>query len=363
MSSSFRTMNHPTMNNPSIKDRTMKNVKKNLAENPGRESHTARPVRPIVAIAATVSTTLMLGLLLGGCGPDFDPASLVKTTRIVGARVEVDGAPDRAEPAPGEHATVTWLVTAPGALPPLGWAFALCAPGTVGGKPSLGCQSVPLAVFQGTESPPRVSIVVPARDALGTAQSLILYGEICDGAGSMPTFDPDNGIPRSTGGSAGTTASVSIALQLQPGEEANHNPTAERAFTFEGQLWGPPMAGDDPCLVGPRVSAGTNDHVIGTTTLGTDRESYIAMLGDPPVPTASRESLQISQFTTAGELKSAFSFVEAEDTGAETTAEVKWKAPKTVAGAAAGQPVTFTFVVRDNRGGIDWTTRAACVVP
>ncbi len=116
-------------------------------------------------------------------------------------------------------------------------------------------------------------------------------------------------------------------------------------------------------MVGPRVSAGTNDHVIGTTTLGSDRESYTAMLGDPQVPTPARESLQISQFTTAGELKSPFSFVEANDTGAETTVEVKWKAPKTVPGGAAGLPVTFTFVVRDNRGGTDWTTRAACVVP
>jgi hypothetical protein len=30
---------------------------------------------------------------------------------------------------------------------------------------------------------------------------------------------------------------------------------------------------------------------------------------------------------------------------------------------AAPTAVAFTFVVRDSRGGTDWTSRAACVVP
>jgi len=42
---------------------------------------------------------------------------------------------------------------------------------------------------------------------------------------------------------------------------------------------------------------------------------------------------------------------------------VTWEAPPATEVPAAGLPVTFTFVVRDDRGGTDWTTRAACVVP
>ena len=298
------------------------------------------------------------GIFLAGCGPTFDPASLIETTRVVGARVEVEGAPDRAMPRPGETANVTWLVTSPEATPPLSWAFALCTPGTVGGKPSLGCVSTPLALFQGTSSPPRIATPVPATAVLGSATSLILYGEICSGLDSTPTFEPQSGVPSCTGGS-GNTASVSIPLQL--GDETNHNPVADRAFTFDGQGWAPLAAGDDPCVVGPHVAAGTKDHVIGNTSQGTDRESYTAMLGDPPVATPVRETLQISQFTTAGELKSQFSFVDGADANASTTVEVKWSAPKAAAVPAAGLPVTFTFVVRDGRGGIDWTTRVACV--
>ena len=306
---------------------------------------------------------LLLGLLGGifwaGCGPSFDPASLITTTRVLGARVEVEGAPDRATPLPGETADVTWLVTSPEATPPLGWAFALCTPGTVGGKTSLGCESAPLALFEGSASPPRIAISVPSVDVLGSATSLVLYGELCSGAGSVPIFDPQSGIPNCTGG-GGTTASLDIPLQL--GGDANHNPTADRAFTFDGQAWPALAPGDDPCVVSPQASAGTQDHVIGNTTEGSDREPYTAMLGDPPVATPERESLQISQFTTAGKLKSQFSFVEATDDNAETTVDVTWEAPPAAEVPAAGLPVTFTFVVRDDRGGIDWTTRAACVV-
>jgi hypothetical protein len=303
---------------------------------------------------------LLLGLLMGGCGPSFDPASLVNTTRVIGARVEVDGVPDRATPKPGETATVTWLVTSPQATPPLAWAFAVCVPGTVAGKPALGCASTPIAIFEGTDSVPRLTISVPAAAALGTASALVVYGEICSGGGAMPTFDPQDGLPRCTDG-GGTTVSVSVPLQF--GDEPNHNPTADRAFTLDGQPWASLPVGADPCGVGPRVSAGTSDHLIGTTTEGSDREPYTAVLGDPPVPTPVRESLQISHFTTAGKLKSQFSFVESADGNTQTPVAVKWNAPRSADVPAAGLPVTMTFVVRDNRGGTDWTTRVVCVGP
>ena len=41
---------------------------------------------------------------------------------------------------------------------------------------------------------------------------------------------------------------------------------------------------------------------------------------------------------------------------------VKWEPPKAATVGAGGQVVTFHFVVRDLRGGLDWTSRALCVV-
>jgi hypothetical protein len=308
-----------------------------------------------------MNNLLLLGLAGGiwaGCGPDFEPASLITNTRVVGARVEVEGAPERATPMPGETANLKWLITSPELAPslpsPLHWAFAVCAPGPA----SLGCDSAPLARFEGTDGIPAIAILVPGLDALGTARSLNVYGQICSGVDSLPTFEPQHGIPGCSKG-GGTTVSTNVPLEL--GDDANRNPTADRAFTFDGQPWPARAPSDDPCVAGMRVAVGTKDHVIGNRTEGSDREPYTAVVGDPPVATSVRESLQISQFTTAGKLKSQFSFVESGEVDAATTVDVAWEAPKADQVAAAGVAVTFTFVARDNRGGADWTTRTVCV--
>ena len=334
------------------------NTTRNTMSNTTTTTHSPRTSGRATLASALLLLGIADGVFLAGCGPTFDPASLIETTRVLGARVEVDGDPARATPRPGETASVTWLITSPEATPPLHWAFAVCAPGSVGGTTSLSCQSAPLALFEGTNTTPRISISVPPLESLGGASSLLLYGEICSGGDSMPMFDPQSGIPGCTKG-GGTTMSVSVPLQL--GDDANHNPTADRAFTFDGQVWPTLASGDDPCLAGPWASAGSTDHVIGNMTEASDRESYTGIAGDPPVAAPKRESLQISQFTTAGKPKSQFSFVEATDENTETTVEVKWEAPKAEDVPAAGLPVTFTFVTRDNRGGTDWTTRSACV--
>jgi hypothetical protein len=298
-------------------------------------------------------------LVFAGCGPTFDPASLINDTRVVGARIEVEGAPDRASPKPGETANVTWLVTSPDTTPSLGWTFAVCTPAT--GKSSPACLQAPLVRFDGAASPPRISIPVPSQSVLGGATILMLYGGICAGVDPMPQFDPQNGLVSCPAGSRGTTVSLDIPLQL--GDDANHSPIANRAFTLDGAAWSAPASSDDPCVQGPRVTAGSKDHVIGETTHDSDRESYTVVRGDPPVATATRESLQISQLTTAGKLKSQFSFVEATDESASTIVDVTWNAPEGAEVPAGGTRVTFTFVVRDDRGGTDWTTRNLCVTP
>jgi hypothetical protein len=289
-----------------------------------------------------------------GCGPTFDPASLVTSTRVVGAHVGSSGADDRASVAPGESAKVTWLVTAPAAVPALQWAFALCTPGADG---ALGCTSPPLAVFTGTGNPPTAPITMPSADVLGAATHLTLFGRICDTG--APAFDPQTGNPSCADG-AGTTASVAIFVQTP--DDVNHNPVADRGLTFDGQPWPALAAGADPCAAGPMVVAGTEDHELALATDGADRETYTALLGDPPVPTQKREALQVSFFTTAGKLKSPFVFIEAADPGPQPPAALHWNAPK-VDDVTAPTPITFTFVVRDGRGGADWTSRAACVTP
>jgi hypothetical protein len=315
---------------------------------------------PPVAIYAGLAALTVGALVFAGCGPEMSPPSLINDTRVVGARVEVEGAPERASPAPGETATVTWLVTAPAETPPLGWTFALCLPDAPG---KLGCAAAPLGVWQGTSNPPRVTLAIPDEAALAGTSRLTLYGRIC--AGAAPTFDAGSGLPGCEGGAPGTTAALSIALQATSGDDpnANHNPVGDRGFTLDGAAWPPTTAGDqDPCADGPRLAAGSGDHAIATLAQGSERERYTQMRGDPPVPTPARESLQLSHFTTAGKLKVAYTFVEAADAAAETAVGITWTAPPADA-IGADTPVTFTFVTRDSRGGAAWTTRTACLTP
>jgi len=330
--------------------------------NPHSEAMTTMFTTRTGLLSAVVTALLVSSFpaaFLVGCGPTFDPASLIETTRVVGARSEVEGATDRASPQPGETVNVTWLVTAPAATPPLGWAFAVCAPGTETNRPA--CLAAPLARFDGTATPPRIAVAVPSAAALAGASSVTLYGAICAGEEAPPQFDGQTGLASCPGGGRGTTVMLDLALQL--GDDANHNPTADRGFTFDGAAWPATTPGDDPCAQGPRVMAGSSDHVIGQVAEGSDREAYLGLAGDPPVATPTRERLQLSRFTTAGKLKSQFSFVEATDDSAATTVTVTWDAPKATDVSAAGSAATFTFVVRDDRGGTDWTTRTLCVTP
>ena len=312
--------------------------------------------KPSVKMTRSAPFLFVVLALGAGCGPTFDPASLVQTTRVLGARVTAGGdTPSRATPAPGESAAVTWLVTGPSTPGTQSWAFALCQPALSG---DLTCGSLPYAVYQGGDAQPVVALTMPDAATLGAATSVLLYGRICDGA--APTFDPQSGQPACAGGVAGTTAAVTIGVG--GADTVNHNPTVDRAITLDGQAWPAPDAAADPCVVGPTVTRGTKDHLVDLVTAGSDRENYTQQFGDPPVATAERESLQLSPFATKGKFKNTFAFVDASDPADAPVVEVKWDAPE-AKDVSAATVITFTFVLRDDRGGMDWTTRTACVTP
>jgi hypothetical protein len=292
---------------------------------------------------ATLSLALLGQLCLAGCMEEFDPPSLVDKTRPLGAEVLVDGDPARATPRPGETATVTWLMAAPGDLPELGWFFAVCPAGT--GSQAESCAAAPLAVAGG-QGTPSFQLAVPTEDVLGGTQRLTVYGQICQDG--MPALDPTTGLPSCAG--AGTTVTTDIWLLRQ--EPANHNPAlAARPFWFDGVDWSGDAGLD--CSGLPVVAAGSKGHVIALRTLAEDREATLAADG-----TATRETLQISHFTTAGALSRSYSFVETDDQSPTNDLDMKWDAPEIV---PVDGKVRFTFVARDMRGGLGYATRTVCV--
>ena len=134
--------------------------------------------------------------ILAACSESFLQASAVTDLRVVGALVEVEGKPGRANPDPGDTIQVSNLVIdrgfppstepAPLSPPPLQWSLVACVPeATVLALPICrnvlpceGCEATP------PEDPfafPIVRFQVPSAAELEAveATSVVLQGAIC----------------------------------------------------------------------------------------------------------------------------------------------------------------------------------------
>lgn len=292
-------------------------------------------------------------LACSACDDPLEPVERIEDFRVLGARVEVDGEPSRAAPAPGETASVRWLVAAPEPEPAIGWALAVCAAAPMrAGIPT--CDGSPFATLV-SPSPapeaPRIDFTVP--ETLDDDVSrLLVVGSICEGR--VPTGAPeDSACPR---GVAGTK--VTFTFDRFRSDDVNMNPSfAEPALTLDGDDWAPSTTTPPSCESGelPTIAAGSSGHRI---------DVHVAPDARDPLPHENeldpeREGLLVAHFTTDGDLERAFSAIADED---ETTSiSLTWGAPKSAPGS--GAVVRFWFVVRDLRGGTDFTERAVCVVP
>ena len=303
-------------------------------------------------------------LACAGCDDPLARQQDIDTTRVLGARVEVAGDPDRAWPAQGETATVRWLVAQPREDKPLDWRFLACAARFHGfGTPECAAPAFATAESGGAVAgEPAFTFDVPSGAALGGASELAVHGAVCTGGrldeGDYPEI-----------GCAGPDADHSV-VSLTVGiadDESNQNPSlADDRLELDGAPWlapPAPLPSHDACLSAaggdtlPTIAAGSGKHEVRVVTLGLDREP----IADPAPNAPERETLQLSHFSNRGALERAFSHVEADDDSAEPSIDVSWRAPKTA--SAEGTLVRFYFVARDGRGGSDFTDRALCLVP
>jgi hypothetical protein len=275
-----------------------------------------------------------------GCDDPLTRVDLVANARVLGARVEVEGEPERASPAPGETASVRWLVAAPDPFPELGWAFSICPAAPPGGSLP-ACGGEPFATSM-SDAPapgePRIDFTVP--DDLD-ARALAVSGVVCPG--SQPTFSAGAFDCAGPGGRL-----VSLDFELETAEASNANPVLEPdALTLDGEA----LPEGTDCATLPSVARGSS-HTLSLWLDESDR--------DPVEPETSadpdKEELQASHFTTAGSLERAFTILEPD--ASELVASVSWKAPGAV---PLDGFVRLFFVVRDLRGGSDWIERAVCI--
>jgi hypothetical protein len=292
---------------------------------------------------AMLRVTYLVAWLTCGCDEPLKSVELVAEPRVLGARVEVAGDPERAAPAPGETATISLLVAAPQLQPSLGFALAVCAAAPRrGGRAA--CVDQPFALVSsaiGQADTASIGFDVP--EDLDPSGRLALLGIIC------PAGSPRADGASCDGDSAGTP--VQLELELAHDGDVNANPEldAEHIF-FDDAMWPDQTAVDGDCagLGFVEVAVGS-EHRITVQLDESDRD---------PLPRASkldpsRESLQLAHFATAGDLSRAFDTI-AWDTD-ELRREVTWTAPQTPG------LTRFWIVLRDFRGGSAFVERSACV--
>jgi hypothetical protein len=328
------------------------------------------------------------------CSPGFPPASAVTDLRVVGALIEVDGKPGRANPDPLDGVQVTLRVIDKGAPPSefpevpaltpplLQWSFIACVavPSTVG-PPICGPQIEPCdgCVATPPEDPfalPVMRFQVPSQAALDAAQAtrVLLQGAICAdgppaGQDAILRFilgQTSDLNPCENPADDGRFVSVSIPIELDPSDpELNPEITT---VTLNGYPWPPPYDREVP-RTAPRTGCRSDlenlsaadlaaQPVAGSPAsnikLAVNPDSFQSYTVDGVTLT---EEMQVSWLTDGGSFANSFSFIIEPAESILTT----WQAPSSV--PQDGGLVRFNFVIRDGRGGTNWVERGLCVLP
>ena len=263
---------------------------------------------------------------------------------------------------PGEAAAVEWLVAGPSAPATLDWAFALC---TTGGA---DCADAPPPIAAGSGAPVVVPFTTPDAAALGTDLLPLMLGVVC--ADGTVGIDPNAPLPTCTGpGASGTPVRFTIPVAPDGATPNRHPVFSQRRHRAGGRGVG---SGDRDGGDGRRLRRDDRLPVVTATAAGVEAvKQHIRIVSDGDdretftpegAAAAQLEEIQISNFTTAGKFESSYAAIFATDTRPDADVTVKWEPPKAATVGAAGQVVTFHFVVRDLRGGLDWTSRALCAV-
>jgi hypothetical protein len=287
-----------------------------------------------------------LALAVAGCDEEPPDVAVIDKTRVLAARVEVDGEPSRASPFPGESLSVTLLVVTPDPEPAIAFSLSACvAADSV--TDLVSCEGEPLAraaSLEPVQGAPAIAFQAP--EMPGQSGRLAVLGAVCPAGVPLPSEDA----AACADGSwlLGVTADFPMDGTGAP----NTNP-AFVSYSLDGAELAPESAGASDCNELAEVRSGSTGHALRVELDPNSRDSL-------PVDASSdtaRESLLISWFTTSGELDHAYSSIDS--TAADSFATAAWDAP----GVAAPTPARLFAVVRDGRGGSDFLERRVCVVP
>jgi hypothetical protein len=268
------------------------------------------------------SLALAAALLAVGCSDPFDPAFRVTKTRLLAVSADHPYAHE------GETVTLRALATGPSALT-FGWATCFDPPSAT----VAGC----LAAFDRSTvvlGSARLEHTIVAR---GTMVGVLVVA--CPGA-------LDASLTCTSGGRALRLDEYEVGMKriVVRARDRNENPSAS-ALTFDGADWPETRVPElDPCDPGDTIDdcPAHTKHRIDVTPATI--ESGVDELG-----VAFTEQVLVQYYATEGTFDSSVRTAAAPAT--DFVARRR----------AAGSTIEFFFVVRDDRGGVSWTTRRARV--
>jgi len=336
------------------------------------------------------SIVMFLAPLLGiGCGMDFRPPSLVPRARLVGVRVEIAGAPERAAPLPGETFDAAPIVLANEGASPLTTAWFACGllPSRTG-VPS--CAGGPLASGDAVlGAAPTMRVFVPTDLPARGVFSILFAIASCD-EGALPLLPEDTtGLPSCAGGGPDARSELSVftvPIATDPALANRHPDLSDETIAITApdgseRPWAVPsglpeadgcaLLPDDAALPhlalpvapeGMEVDPDLLTFAFSLTSSPDDRERYVEILPGNEPPSEAREVLQISHYLTAGTFERQFSAFEGLEDSVEPSS-VDWDLPAAEDVPESGLLVRLWWVARDLRGGMAVTERRLCVVP
>jgi len=297
-----------------------------------------------------VPAELALGIGLFATSACDDPLSQIEAidkTRVVAAKIEVAGDPTRAAPLPGEDVVVRFLVLAPDPEPSFAYALTACVAADSASDLTT-CAGEPLATaasLSPVADAPSIEFVAPTEPA--PDERLAVLGNVCASGtaltGDSATSCDDGSAPRAT----------TLDFYMDDGSHPNTNP-ALTSVSFDGMELGPETALTTDCAELSAIPAGAIKHRLSVDVDAASRDPIERETGADP----ARESLLFSYFVSRGDIDHAWSGLESTDTSNATGAI--WTAPPSVDAPSLAR---FVIVVRDGRGGSDFTERRLCIVP
>lgn len=292
-----------------------------------------------------LGTFTLLGLFLLGCDDPLAYPQDIARLRVLGARASVAGDASRAWPEPGEAVSLEWLVAAPEPEPSTGWHFEACpsraaAHGTPVCAGDVYASSTAAAA---SSAPPRFDFTLPVEPS----ERVLVRGLVCRDA-VVESLDAS---------CASEHERVLFELVVGgPGLE-NSNPTLSDAPLFFGdEPWPEATAAElaekscTPTGSGPSAASG-DELELRIDLAPSDRDP----IQDATDLTPPYEPLLLSSFATGGRLARPLSVIEGD--AGSLSVRLPWRAPSD----ATGERVRFYFVIRDGRGGVDWSIRALCL--